>query len=112
MQGYWDREIAKHFDANQEGYEVIEEAIDTMTGVAWYINDMKRKHEHAIRLQEVQSLLINWNGPDLTTYGELVLEGTFRIHRAKNERTLFLFDKILLLAKKRGEHFIYKTHIM
>uniref|UniRef100_UPI00398ECC2A pleckstrin homology domain-containing family G member 3-like n=1 Tax=Pristiophorus japonicus TaxID=55135 RepID=UPI00398ECC2A len=106
------QEIAKHFDASQEGYEVIEEAIDTMTGVAWYINDMKRKHEHAIRLQEVQSLLINWNGPDLTTYGELVLEGTFRIHRAKNERTLFLFDKVLLLAKKRGEHFIYKTHIM
>lgn len=22
-----------------------------MTGVAWYINDMKRKHEHAVRLQ-------------------------------------------------------------
>ncbi|XP_038640144.1 pleckstrin homology domain-containing family G member 3-like isoform X9 [Scyliorhinus canicula] len=106
------QEIAKHFDTNQEGYVVIEEAIDTMTGVAWYINDMKRKHEHAIRLQEVQSLLINWNGPDLTTYGELVLEGTFRIHRAKNERTLFLFDKVLLLAKKRGEHFVYKTHIM
>ncbi|GCB59951.1 hypothetical protein scyTo_0012640 [Scyliorhinus torazame] len=106
------QEIAKHFDTSQEGYVVIEEAIDTMTGVAWYINDMKRKHEHAIRLQEVQSLLINWNGPDLTTYGELVLEGTFRIHRAKNERTLFLFDKVLLLAKKRGEHFVYKTHIM
>ncbi|XP_078089366.1 pleckstrin homology domain-containing family G member 3-like [Mustelus asterias] len=106
------QEIAKHFDTSQEGYEVIEEAIDTMTGVAWYINDMKRKHEHAIRLQEVQSLLINWSGPDLTTYGELVLEGTFRIHRAKNERTLFLFDKVLMLAKKRGEHFIYKTHIM
>ncbi|XP_059810049.1 pleckstrin homology domain-containing family G member 3-like isoform X3 [Hypanus sabinus] len=106
------QEIAKHFDVNQEGYEVIDEAIDTMTGVAWYINDMKRKHEHAIRLQEVQSLMINWNGPDLTTYGELVLEGTFRIHRAKNERTLLLFDKVLLLTKKRGEHFIYKTHIM
>ncbi|XP_078263385.1 pleckstrin homology domain-containing family G member 3-like [Rhinoraja longicauda] len=106
------QEIAKHFDINQEGYEVIDEAIDTMTGVAWYINDMKRKHEHAIRLQEVQSLMLHWDGPDLTTYGELVLEGTFRIHRAKNERTLFLFDKVLLLAKKRGEHFIYKHHIM
>lgn len=22
-----------------------------MTGVAWYINDMKRKHEHAVRVQ-------------------------------------------------------------
>lgn len=30
---------------------MVEEAIETMTGVAWYINDMKRKHEHAVRQQ-------------------------------------------------------------
>ncbi|XP_054871929.1 pleckstrin homology domain-containing family G member 3 isoform X3 [Amphiprion ocellaris] len=105
------QEIAKHFDPEEEGYEVVEEAIYTMTGVAWYINDMKRKHEHAVRLQEVQSLLLNWKGPDLTTYGELVLEGTFKVHRAKNERTLFLFDRMLLITKRRGEHYVYKTHI-
>ncbi|KAG1928740.1 pleckstriny domain-containing family G [Pimephales promelas] len=105
------QEIAKHFDPEEEGYEVVEEAIYTMTGVAWYINDMKRKHEHAVRIQEVQSLLINWKGPDLTAYGELVLEGTFRVHRAKNERTLFLFDLMLLIAKRRGEHYVYKAHI-
>ncbi|XP_062293708.1 pleckstrin homology domain-containing family G member 3-like [Scomber scombrus] len=105
------QEIAKHFDPEEEGYEVVEEAIYTMTGVAWYINDMKRKHEHAVRLQEVQSLMLNWKGPDLTTYGELVLEGTFKVHRAKNERTLFLFDRMLLITKRRGEHYAYKTHI-
>ncbi|KAK2889735.1 hypothetical protein Q8A73_018035 [Channa argus] len=105
------QEIAKHFDPEEQGYEVVEEAIYTMTGVAWYINDMKRKHEHAVRLQEVQSLLLNWKGPDLTTYGELVLEGTFKVHRAKNERTLFLFDRMLLITKRRGEHFVYKAHI-
>nr|XP_055028932.1 pleckstrin homology domain-containing family G member 3 isoform X1 [Misgurnus anguillicaudatus] len=105
------QEIAKHFDPDEDGYDVVIEAIDTMTGVAWYINDMKRKHEHAVRVQEIQSLLINWKGPDLTTYGELVLEGTFHVHRAKNERTLFLFDKMMLITKKRGEHYVYKTHI-
>uniref|UniRef100_A0A9J8ALZ1 Pleckstrin homology domain-containing family G member 3-like n=1 Tax=Cyprinus carpio carpio TaxID=630221 RepID=A0A9J8ALZ1_CYPCA len=105
------QEIAKHFDPEEDGYDVVIEAIDSMTGVAWYINDMKRKHEHAVRLQEIQSLLINWNGPDLTTYGELVLEGTFHVHRAKNERTLFLFDKMLLITRKRGELYVYKTHI-
>ncbi|XP_029454361.1 pleckstrin homology domain-containing family G member 3 isoform X2 [Rhinatrema bivittatum] len=106
------QEIAKHFDVEEDGYEVVEEAIDTMTGVAWYINDMKRKHEHAIRLQEIQSLLLNWKGMDLTTYGELILEGTFRVQRARNERTLFLFDKALFITKKRGDHFTYKTHIL
>ncbi|XP_013377418.1 PREDICTED: pleckstrin homology domain-containing family G member 3 isoform X2 [Chinchilla lanigera] len=105
------QEIAKHFDKEEDGFEVVEEAIDTMTCVAWYINDMKRRHEHAVRLQEIQSLLINWKGPDLTIYGELVLEGTFRVHRVRNERTFFLFDKTLLITKKRGDHFIYKGHI-
>nr|XP_043875711.1 pleckstrin homology domain-containing family G member 3 isoform X3 [Solea senegalensis] len=105
------QEIAKHFDPDEEGYDVVQEAIDTMTGVAWYINDMKRKHEHAVRVQEIQSLLINWKGPDLTTYGELVLEGTFHVLRAKNTRTLFLFERMLLITKKRGEHYVYKVHI-
>ncbi|XP_061700147.1 pleckstrin homology domain-containing family G member 3 isoform X2 [Syngnathoides biaculeatus] len=105
------QEIAKHFGPDEKGYEVVQEAIDTMTGVAWYINDMKRKHEHAVRVQEIQSLLINWKGPDLTTYGELVLEGTFHVLRAKNSRTLFLFEKMLLVTKRRGEHYVYKTHI-
>ncbi|KAF4071238.1 hypothetical protein AMELA_G00283880 [Ameiurus melas] len=105
------QEIAKHFDPDEDGYDVVEEAIKTMTEVAWYINTMKRKHEHAVRLQEVQSLLINWRGPDLTTYGELVLEGTFRFHHTKNNRTLFLFERVLLITKRRSENFIYKTHI-
>ena len=55
--------------------------------------------------------MLHWKGPDLTTYGELVLEGTFKVHRAKNERTLFLFDRMLLITKRRGEHYVYKANI-
>ncbi|XP_041720821.2 pleckstrin homology domain-containing family G member 1 isoform X1 [Coregonus clupeaformis] len=105
-------EIANHLEKDTETYEVVQEAIDTMQRVAWHINDMKRKHEHAVRLQEIQSLLTNWKGPDLIGYGELVLEGTFRLQRAKNERTLFLFDKLLLVTKKREEAYTYKAHIL
>lgn len=105
-------EIENHLDKDTEGYDVVLDAIDTMQRVAWHINDMKRKHEHAVRLQEIQSLLTNWKGPDLTSYGELVLEGTFRIQRAKNERTLFLLDKLLLITKKRDDTFTYKAHIL
>uniref|UniRef100_A0A8C5QYF2 Pleckstrin homology and RhoGEF domain containing G1 n=1 Tax=Leptobrachium leishanense TaxID=445787 RepID=A0A8C5QYF2_9ANUR len=105
-------EISNHLDKDTEGYDVVLDAIDTMQRVAWHINDMKRKHEHDIRLQEIQSLLTNWKGPDLTSYGELVLEGTFRIQRAKNERTLFLFDRLLLITKKREDTYTYKAHIL
>ncbi|KAK3531663.1 hypothetical protein QTP70_025893 [Hemibagrus guttatus] len=105
------QELSKHFDKSDSGYEVVEDAIITMTAVAWYINDMKRKQEHAVRLQEIESLLLNWTGPDLSGFGELVLEGSFRVQRVKKERAFFLFDKMLLIAKKRMEHFIYSTHI-
>lgn len=45
------QEIANHMEKDTETYEVVQEAIETMQRVAWHINDMKRKHEHAVRLQ-------------------------------------------------------------
>uniref|UniRef100_G3NMD9 Pleckstrin homology and RhoGEF domain containing G2 n=1 Tax=Gasterosteus aculeatus TaxID=69293 RepID=G3NMD9_GASAC len=105
------QELSKHFDKSDSGYEVIEDAIITMTAVAWYINDMKRKQEHAVRLQEIESLLVNWSGPALRGFGELVLEGSFRVQRVKKERAFFLFDTMLLIAKKRLDMFVYSTHI-
>lgn len=54
---------------------------------------------------------MNWSGPDLSGFGELVLEGSFKVHRVKKERAFFLFDTMLLIAKKRLEHFVYSTHI-
>ncbi|XP_076846188.1 pleckstrin homology domain-containing family G member 1 isoform X2 [Brachyhypopomus gauderio] len=105
-------EIATHLEKDSERHQVVAEAIDTMQRVAWHINDMKRKHENTVRRQEIQSLLTNWQGPDLIGYGDLVLEGTFRIQRVKNERTLFLFDKLLLITKKREETYTYKAHIL
>ncbi|XP_032803755.1 uncharacterized protein LOC116939469 [Petromyzon marinus] len=106
------REIANHYEGLAEGMEVIEEATATMTSVAWHINDIKRKHEHAARVQEIQAQLVQWQGPELCRYGELVLEGTFRVHRARHERSLFLFHCILLLTKRRDDAYAYKAHIL
>lgn len=38
----------------------IQTALSVMTSMALHINDMKRKHEHAVRVQEIQSLLYGW----------------------------------------------------
>lgn len=54
---------------------------------------------------------MNWSGPDLSGFGELVLEGSFKVHRVKKERAFFLFDTMLLIAKKRLDQFVYSTHI-
>ena len=47
------QELGKHWADGPDtgGRELVEEAIVSMTAVAWYINDMKRKQEHAARLQ-------------------------------------------------------------
>ncbi|XP_023310847.1 uncharacterized protein LOC108913314 isoform X3 [Anoplophora glabripennis] len=91
----------------------VDLALTTMTGIASDINDMKRKHEHAVRVQEIQSQLYGWNGPDLTALGELIAEGNFRVVGARGRRHVFLFDKVLLLAKSKQDGVLaYKSHIM
>ncbi|XP_047365394.1 uncharacterized protein LOC124955269 isoform X2 [Vespa velutina] len=96
-----------------EGRSAIEGALAAMTGIAKHINAMKRRHEHAVRVQEIQSLLYGWSGPDLTTSGELIAEGRFRMRGAKAPRHAFLFDRMLLLTKKKEDGLlVYKAHIM
>ncbi|XP_025710138.1 pleckstrin homology domain-containing family G member 2 isoform X3 [Callorhinus ursinus] len=113
------QELGKHWaeGPGAGGREMVEEAIVSMTAVAWYINDMKRKQEHAARLQEVQRRLGGWTGPELSAFGELVLEGAFRggggggPRLRGGERLLFLFSRMLLVAKRRGPEYTYKGHI-
>jgi hypothetical protein len=96
-----------------EGYKDIVDALSAMTGIAHHINNMKRRHEHAVRVQEIQSLLYGWEGEDLTTFGELCAEGAFRMYGAKALRHAFLFDRMLLITKKKEEGILgYKTHIL
>ncbi|XP_071522453.1 uncharacterized protein GEFmeso isoform X7 [Panulirus ornatus] len=105
--------IVKHFEKDWNGYSEIWNALSAMTGMAHHINDMKRRHEHAVRVQEIQSLLYGWQFEDLTTYGELAAEGTFRMCGAKGLRHIFLFEKMILIAKKKEENILmYKTHIL
>ncbi|XP_070576573.1 uncharacterized protein [Ptychodera flava] len=99
------QEIHRHFDKKADGFDVIEEALATMTRIARYINEMKRKHEAAVHVQEIQSQLHGWDG-SLVSYGDLVLEDVFRMVGARADRFLFLFEKALLIGKKREDGLI------
>ncbi|XP_035670436.1 pleckstrin homology domain-containing family G member 1-like isoform X4 [Branchiostoma floridae] len=106
------QDIANNYEGEDEGHSTIKEALDTMTQVAHHINEMKKKHEDMLYVQEIQSQLSGWDGHDLTTYGELRLEGFFRMSRARNERHLYLFEKMLLVTKKLPVGLQCKTHIL
>ena len=79
------QEIANHMEKDTETYEVVQEAIDTMQRVAWHINDMKRKHEHAVRLQVRQT----------RTHDKHAHTGQTRTHRTNHAHlhclSLFLY---------------------
>ena len=66
--------MLSHMEEGGEGASVVSAALASMTNMAQHINEMKRKHEHAVRITEMQGLLYDWDGADLTTFGELVLE--------------------------------------
>ncbi len=78
--------MVKHHEKLQPGLDVIEKALESMTKMADHINEMKRKHERTVRIQEIQSILYGYEGADLTTYGDLVLEvrGSSLLRRGKN----------------------------
>nr|XP_006812308.1 PREDICTED: dentin sialophosphoprotein-like [Saccoglossus kowalevskii] len=97
--------IHQHYNKKADGFHIVEKALDTMTEVAEYINDMKRKHEAAVHVQEIQSVLHGWGGT-LTSYGELVLEDTFHMVGARAGRYLYLFEKALLIGKRREDGLI------
>ncbi|KAG1661730.1 Transformation/transcription domain-associated protein [Nymphon striatum] len=96
----YSQNLVKHYEKNKDGASDIKTALNTMTGIASHINDMKRKHEHAVRVQEIQSLLYGWIGQDLTTYGELVAEGIFRVYGAKGLRQC---SDLMLIESVPGE---------
>ena len=59
------------------GHDVLEAAVDSMVGIAMYINEMKRRHELLLRTQELQNMISGSPPVDLASCGDLVLEVSF-----------------------------------
>ncbi|KAG9509946.1 Cullin-3 [Fragariocoptes setiger] len=105
--------MAEDDSVPEESRQSVVNALAVMTSIASHINNMKKRHEHAVRVQEVQSILLGWDGPDLTTFGDLIMDATFKLYNGGKTRHLFLFDKVLLITKKKREGSLtYKGHIM
>lgn len=94
---------------------VIRQALHCMTTQAEKINEEKKRVEHLERVRELQSALHKWcidEREDLSKYGDLLLEATFKLAGAKTNRQLFLFEEMLLIVKERNGALICKDYIM
>ncbi|GMR59250.1 hypothetical protein PMAYCL1PPCAC_29445 [Pristionchus mayeri] len=102
-------------NAVEEKKKVARKALEEMTGQASRMNDEKKKSEHAERVDQLQRMITLWRNeetPDLSAYGELLLEAQFRLAGAKTMRQLFLFEEMLLIAKQRNGQLVVKDFIM
>lgn len=107
----------KHWDHSKTSErKEIQRALECMTGRAQHINEVKKRQEHALRVQEIQRTLLSWKdcgSADLTQYGELVLESCFRVSGSKAVRRVILFEEMLLITKdKQDGTLICKDFIM
>ncbi|XP_057304179.1 uncharacterized protein LOC130641404 isoform X3 [Hydractinia symbiolongicarpus] len=95
------RDILKRYDGDEEGYNTINTAVYAMSDVAEYINEMKRLHENAVKVQEILSKILDLDVPiNVFETGRLVLENTFKVHGSRGDRIMYLFEKLLLICKK------------
>jgi hypothetical protein len=120
------QDLAKHMVASDDGYTEMTMALNQMTFVAEHINTMKKKYDDIVHVHEVQALLSGWEeGHDLTKYGNIVLEDSFKVlssktntsritsssFRSANKFHVFLFEKLILLVKKKEDGYQYKDHV-
>lgn len=94
---------------------IILQALHCMTSQAEKINEEKKRVEHVERVRELQNALHKWcidEKEDLSKYGDLLLEATFKLAGAKTNRQLFLFEEMLLIVKERNGSLICKDYIM
>jgi len=101
------RDILKRYEGEPDGYDVINAAVSAMTDVAEYINEMKRLHENAMKVQEILSCIIDLDFPiDIYVTGRLVMENSFKIHGSRGDRFLYLFEKLLLICKRTEDKYM------
>lgn len=87
----------------------VDTALKAMNEVADHINEVKRDHDDQLHLQDIQALLLNYDGPELASLGEFVMEGV--MNQGKGTRYILLFHKLFLLLKPHHDRLEVKLKI-
>ncbi|CEF70296.1 Dbl homology (DH) domain and Pleckstrin homology domain and Pleckstrin homology-like domain-containing protein [Strongyloides ratti] len=102
-------------DNNEIEKQYIMDALNVMNNEATKINETQKKAEYEERLKELHTMFVNCSleeGLDFTHCGRLLLDGSFKILNSKQKRSLFLFERMLLVTKERNECFVCKDCII
>ncbi|KAI1724562.1 rhoGEF domain-containing protein [Ditylenchus destructor] len=101
----------------------LSDAIEAMADVSYYINEVKRDHEAIEVISHVQRSVIMQDGVSsrFDEHGRLLQDGLVKISdyeettRRPKQRYIFLFEKLMMVCKQKGNTSLYdfrKAHLL
>uniref|UniRef100_A0A452QUF1 Guanine nucleotide exchange factor VAV2 n=1 Tax=Ursus americanus TaxID=9643 RepID=A0A452QUF1_URSAM len=107
------KELLSHSTDRPERQQ-LKEALEAMQDLAMYINEVKRDKETLKKISEFQSSIENLQ-VKLEEYGRPKIDGELKVrsivNHTKQDRYLFLFDKVVIVCKRRGYSYELKEVI-
>ncbi|CAH2316687.1 guanine nucleotide exchange factor VAV2 isoform X3 [Pelobates cultripes] len=94
--------------------QTLKEALEAMQDLAMYINEVKRDKETLKKISEFQNSIENLQ-VKLEEFGRPKIDGELKVrsilNQAKQDRYLFLFDKVVIVCKRKGYSYELKEII-
>uniref|UniRef100_A0A673VT95 Vav guanine nucleotide exchange factor 2 n=1 Tax=Suricata suricatta TaxID=37032 RepID=A0A673VT95_SURSU len=107
------KELLSHSTDRPERQQ-LKEALEAMQDLAMYINEVKRDKETLKKISEFQSCIENLQ-VKLEEFGRPKIDGELKVrsivNHTKQDRYLFLFDKVVIVCKRRGYSYELKEVI-
>ncbi|KAM5259570.1 LOW QUALITY PROTEIN: guanine nucleotide exchange factor VAV2 [Hipposideros larvatus] len=107
------KELLSHSTDRPERQQ-LREALEAMQDLAMYINEVKRDKETLKKISEFQSSIENLQ-VKLEEYGRPKIDGELKVrsivNHTKQDRYLFLFDKAVIVCKRKGYSYELKETI-
>lgn len=107
------KELVSHSMDRPERQQ-LKEALEAMQDLAMYINEVKRDNETLKKISEFQSSIENLQ-VKLEEYGRPKIDGELKVcsivNRTKQDRYIFLFDKVVIVCKRKGYNYELKEVI-
>ncbi|XP_052788141.1 proto-oncogene vav-like isoform X2 [Mya arenaria] len=102
------RELIKNTDRDSEDQFYLQQALESMQDLSLYVNEVKRDNEALALIEEIQRSIVDLQMPantSLRDYGKLQKDGELKVRshidNRVRQRYIFLFDKVMLMAKTR-----------
>ncbi|XP_033981746.1 guanine nucleotide exchange factor VAV2 isoform X5 [Trematomus bernacchii] len=107
------KELLTH-SADRPERQQLKESLEAMQDLAMYINEVKRDNETLKKISEFQSSIENLQ-VKLEEYGRPKIDGELKVcsivNRTKQDRYIFLFDKVVIVCKRKGYSYELKEII-